>query len=229
VAPLARALERVAAFRFPPRVLPAVKDALPFLASREKPPLQAALARVARSAPAVPPEDDRLLSRDRYYNALIRTTCVTTMLQASPQNNVLPTTAEATVNCRILPDETPAQVKATLERIIGDPAVAVVPEERPADGAAPNTAMDASVLNAVRESAARWPGAVVYPSLLVGASDGRYLRPAGMQIYGVSTNPTSLLEDSTGHTAHGPDERAPTKWLDDGVRFLRDLVLNLCR
>jgi hypothetical protein len=40
-------------------------------------------------------------------------------------------------------------------------------------------------------------------------------------------SPTSLLEDSAGRTAHGPDERAPTKWLNDGVRFLRDVVLAL--
>jgi acetylornithine deacetylase/succinyl-diaminopimelate desuccinylase-like protein len=227
VATLARALERVAAFRFPPRALAAVKDALAFLATREKGPVQGALKRVATSAPKVAPADERILSKSPYYNALIRTTCVTTMLQASPQANVLPTTAEATVNCRILPDETPAQVKATLERAIGDPAVTVTPEPQPEGGGF--TAIDESVMDAVRSSAGRWPGAVVYPSMLVGASDSRFLRAAGIRAYGLSANPTSLLEDNAGRTAHGPDERVPTKWLDDGVRFLRDVVLNLSR
>jgi len=54
----------------------------------------------------VSPEDDAVISKDQLANAQVRTTCVTTMLKAAPQDNVLPTTAEATVNCRILPDET---------------------------------------------------------------------------------------------------------------------------
>src|SRR5262249_61690552 len=79
VATLARALERVAALRFPPRALAAVKDNLAFLATHEKVPLQGALERIAASAPAVAPADERILSSNRYYNALIHTTCVTTM------------------------------------------------------------------------------------------------------------------------------------------------------
>jgi acetylornithine deacetylase/succinyl-diaminopimelate desuccinylase-like protein len=137
-------------------------------------------------------------------------------------------TAEAVVNCRILPDETPADVRATLERTVGDPAVAVTLEPR-AGGLGPLTAIDPSVIDAVRKAAARWPGAVVYPGMLVGASDSRFLRAAGIRSYGVSANPSSLLEDSAGRTAHGPDERVSTRWLDDGVRFLRDVVLNLAR
>jgi acetylornithine deacetylase/succinyl-diaminopimelate desuccinylase-like protein len=228
VGTLGRALQRVAALRFPPRALAAVKGALPILASREKQPVRGALERIALSAPRVAAADDKILSTDRYYNSLIHTTCVTTMLQASPQDNVLPTTAEAVVNCRILPDETPAQVQATLERTIGDPAVAVTLEAR-GGGVGPLTAIDETVMDAVRKAAARWPGSVVYPSMLVGASDSKFLRGAGIRAYGLNANPTSLLEDSSGRTAHGADERAPTKWLDDGVRFLRDVVVDLSR
>jgi acetylornithine deacetylase/succinyl-diaminopimelate desuccinylase-like protein len=227
IATLARALERVSALRFPPRALPAVKGNLGFLATHEKPPMKGALERIVASAPRVAPADEKILSSDRYYGALIHTTCVTTMLQASPQDNVLPTTAEAVINCRILPDETPAQVKATLERSIGDPTVAVTPAPEPGFG--PFSEIDPFVMDAVRRAAERWPGAVVYSGMLVGASDSKFLRGAGIRTYGVHTQPVSLLEDSTGHTAHGPDERVPTKWLDDGVRFLRDVVLLLSR
>jgi len=227
-ATLGRALERVAAYRFPPRVLAPVKDQLAFRASREQPLIRGALERLVANAPKVAPADEQIVSTDRYLNALIHTTCVTTMLQASPQANVLPTTAEAVVNCRILPDETPAQVKATLERAIGDPAVTVTLEPR-AGGVAPLTELDASVMAAVRKAAARWPGAVVYPTMLIGSSDSRFLRAAGIRSYGLYASPTSFVEDTTGRTAHGPDERVPTKWLDDGVRFLRDVVLDLAR
>ena len=77
-------------------------------------------------------------------------------LQASPQDNVLPTTAEAIVNCRILPDETPAQVKAMLDRTVADPAVIVKLEAD--DGVGPLLRIDAPVMDAVRGAAARWPG-----------------------------------------------------------------------
>jgi len=225
---LARAVERVAAHRFAPRALPAVKDQLAFRATREQPPVRGALERIVTSAPKVTPGDERILSADRYLNALIHTTCVTTMLQASPQANMLPTTAEAVVNCRILPDETPAQVQATLDRTIGDPAVTVTLEPR-VGGVAPLTEIDASVMDAVRNAAARWSGAVVYPTMLIGSSDSRLLRAAGIRSYGLYASPTSFAEDTAGRTAHGPDERVPTKWLDDGVRFLRDVVVNLAR
>ncbi|HEY0479236.1 MAG TPA: M20/M25/M40 family metallo-hydrolase [Kofleriaceae bacterium] len=227
-ATLARALERVAAQRFPPRVLPPAKDQLAFRATRAQPPVRGALERIVASAPKVSPGDDKIVSTDRYLNALVHTTCVTTMLQASPQANVLPTTAEAVVNCRILPDETPAQVQATLERIIADRAVTVTLEPE-LGGGAPLTEIDASVMDAVRKAAARWPGAAVYPTMLVGASDSRFLRAAGIRSYGLYGSPTSFLEATAGRTAHGPDERVPTKWLDDGAQFLRDVVLNLAR
>jgi acetylornithine deacetylase/succinyl-diaminopimelate desuccinylase-like protein len=229
VATLARALERVAAYKFPPRALAPVKDQLAFRATREKPPIKGALERIAVSAPKVAPGDEKILATDRYLNALIHTTCVTTMLKAAPQENVLPTSAEAVINCRILPDETPAQVKATLERAIGDPAVVVTLEPHEGGGA-PLTEIDASVMDAVRKAAgARWSGSVVYPTMLIGASDSRFLRAAGIRSYGLYASPTSFAEDTAGRTAHGPDERVPTKWLDDGVRFLRDVVLNLSR
>lgn len=225
---LARALERVAAHRFPARTLPAVKHQLAFRATHEQPAMRDALERIVASAPAVAPDDERTVSSDRFLNALIHTTCVTTMLQASPQANVLPTTVEAVVNCRILPDETPVQIKAALERAIGDPTVAVTLEPR-VGGVAPLTEIDAAVTAAVSNAAARWHGAVVYPTMLIGSSDSRFLRAAGIRSYGLYASPTSFAEETAGRAAHGPDERVPSKWLDDGVRFLRDVVLDLAR
>src|SRR5437588_11974725 len=92
------------------------------MARREKPPLSTALERAAQTG-TVSPEDDAVIGKDQLANAQIRTTCVTTMLKAAPQDNVLPTTAEATVNCRILPDETREQTQARVAQAIGDPAV----------------------------------------------------------------------------------------------------------
>src|SRR5205823_9565442 len=65
------------------------------------------------------------LSNETFYNAVMRTTCVATRLEAGHANNALPQTARANVNCRILPQETPADTQGTLARVLADPKIAV--------------------------------------------------------------------------------------------------------
>jgi acetylornithine deacetylase/succinyl-diaminopimelate desuccinylase-like protein len=211
-------------------VLPDVKGELVFLAAYQKEPLAGAMRRAAASAPKLSAADERVLAGNAETNAMIRTTCVTTMLQGSPQDNVLPTTATATVNCRILPDETSEGTRAWLEKVVGDRRVTVeylVPDDHH-DGA--GSPIYEHVMGAVRAAAqARWPGSGAFATMLPGASDSRFLRGAGIAAYGIDTTPTSMAEDAAGHTAHGPDERVPLRWLDDGVRFLRDVVVTLAQ
>src|SRR5258706_15193165 len=126
VVTLSRALQRIGELRFPAKVLPESREGIAFMARREKAPLSAALERAAKTG-TLSPEDEAVIGKDRLANAQIRTTCVTPMLKAAPQDNVLPTTAEATVNCRILPDETRESTRETLVRVIGDKAVEVTP------------------------------------------------------------------------------------------------------
>jgi acetylornithine deacetylase/succinyl-diaminopimelate desuccinylase-like protein len=62
-----------------------------------------------------------------------------------------------------------------------------------------------------------------------GATDSRHLRGAGIHSYGIATSFSSLDEGRAGHTAHGPDERRPVKWIGEGTRWLRELVLEIAR
>lgn len=228
-ATLGQALVRIGTARREARVLPDAKDALGFFASRAREPLASALRRAAQSG-RLSTEDERVLSKDPLSNAMIRTTCVTTMLRASPQDNVLPTDAVATVNCRLLPDERPDAVEAWLQKVVADPRVRVDYAAPVTGDANPRSTIDPRVMDAVRAATtARWPGAPVFPMLTVGSTDSLFLRAAGIASYGVDTTPTSVPEDEEGRTGHAPDERAPLRWLDDGVRFLRDVVLTLAR
>jgi acetylornithine deacetylase/succinyl-diaminopimelate desuccinylase-like protein len=228
VATLARALVRVGEFRFPAHVLPEVKQQLAQAAAHEKPALAEALRSAAQAAPRVPPEADKTLSRDRIYNALIRTTCVTTMLQAAPQDNVLPTTAEAQVNCRILPDESIDSTQAALQGAIADAAIEVT---RVADfGSGPASPPGGEVERAVRAASVRvFPSAVVLPILQTGATDSRHLRRVGIACYGVHTAPGTLDDSRKGFAAHGANERRPARWLPEGTRFLREVVAELVK
>ncbi|HEY8088223.1 MAG TPA: M20/M25/M40 family metallo-hydrolase [Polyangiaceae bacterium] len=224
---LSRALVKIGEFRFPARVIPATREGFAVDGKIEKPPLAEAEARIAATG-QVSESDERILAQDRMVNAHMRTTCVTTQLQGSPQDNVLPTSAEATVNCRILPDETREQTLETLKRVVGDAAVEITPA---ADyGYGPYSPAEGEVPRAIRKVAASlWPGVPIVRSMSTGATDSRHLRAIGIQSYGVGVSPTSKPEGMGGHGAHGPDERRPTKWLADGARYLRELTYELAR
>jgi len=224
---LARALVKIAEYRFPARVIPAVRDELAVEAKLETGALATAIGRVARSG-EVTPEDEGVLAKDRVVNAHLRTTCVTTQLAGSPQDNVLPTSAEATVNCRILPDETPAQTLDTLRRVVGDPAVEITTMGD--FGFGPYSPVDGEVPAAMRKVGAKlWPGAPVVPTMSTGATDSRYLRAIGIRAYGIGVSPISKAEALAGRGAHGPDERRPARWLGDGVTYLRAVTYELSR
>jgi acetylornithine deacetylase/succinyl-diaminopimelate desuccinylase-like protein len=185
------------------------------------------MARVSTSG-KLTAADDKVISADKIYNALLRTTCVTTMLQASTQENVLPTRAEAVVNCRILPGESPESTLAALQKLLGDPALELTADRN--KGYAAGSPVDGEVMTAIAAVAARqFPGVPVVPTMTLGATDSRHLRAVGMHAYGISATPIALDETRAGHGAHGPDERRPVAFLAPGVRFLRELTLELAR
>ncbi len=224
---LSRALVKVGEFRFPARVMAASREDLAADAKLQKPPIADAEARVVTTG-KVSDDDERILSKDPMVNAHLRTTCVTTQLLAAPQDNVLPTTAEATVNCRILPDETREHTLATLQHVIGDAKVEIAAIGD--FGYCPYSPADADVTTAMQKVAgAVWPGAPVVSTLSTGATDSRHLRAIGIHAYGVSVSPTSRPEGLAGRVMHGPDERRPSRWLADGARLLRELTYELAR
>jgi acetylornithine deacetylase/succinyl-diaminopimelate desuccinylase-like protein len=228
VTTLAKALVRLGQLRFPAHVLPYVRDMLSLRAQSAPPEVAAALRRVVASAPHVAIDDERLLSADPSIDNLLRTTCVTTMLEASPKDNVLPTSATATVNCRILPDETREQTRATLEQAIGDPGVEVGLVGEFSIGPASPT--EGEVPTAFRRVAKKlFPGVPVVQSMGAGATDSRHLRKLGIAAYGTAAFPISLHEMMAGHGAHGADERRPLSWWKDGVRWTRELVRALAQ
>jgi acetylornithine deacetylase/succinyl-diaminopimelate desuccinylase-like protein len=153
---------------------------------------------------------------------------VTTQLAGSPQDNVLPTSAEATVNCRILPDESPEQTLEALRKVVADPAVEITAFGD--FGFGPYSPLDAEVPAAMRKVSAKlWPGVPVVPTMSTGATDSRHLRAIGVRAYGIGVSPMTKPDALAGRSAHGPDERRPAKWLADGFRYLRGVTYELAR
>ena len=159
------------------------------------------------------------LSALPYENALLRTTCVATRLEGGHADNALPQTARAIVNCRLLPGESPAEVRSTLIRVLEDSKISVTPI---GDATASNPSpMRADVLAAIEQLTNQmWPGVPVVPVMSTGATDGSYLRNAGIPTYGIS----GFFEDIDDTRAHGRDERLGVKQFYEGIEFLYRLV-----
>jgi acetylornithine deacetylase/succinyl-diaminopimelate desuccinylase-like protein len=159
------------------------------------------------------------LSNTVRYNALMRTTCVATMLSGGHAVNALPQTARASVNCRILPGEPVEEVQKTLARMIADEQVSVTPTGTPV--LSPPSPLNPQLMRAVeRLTAEFWPGIPVIPTMLAAATDGSFLRNAGIPTYGHS----GLANDVNDVRVHGRDERILVKSFHDGHEYLYRLV-----
>jgi acetylornithine deacetylase/succinyl-diaminopimelate desuccinylase-like protein len=159
------------------------------------------------------------LAANPVYNAQLRTTCVATMLQGGHAVNALPQLARAQVNCRIMPGEPVEDVKATLVRVLEDDQITVIQIDK-AVLSAPS-ALHEEIMGAIEKLTQEFfPGAVVLAIMSAGATDGSYLRNAGIPTYGHS----GMAVDVNENRIHGRDERAPEKSFYQGNEYLYRLV-----
>jgi len=214
---LAAGLLRVQKLVFPVELNEVTRAFLQRAAITESKEIAAAMRALA--ANAKDPAAARRLSQEPRYNALIRTTCVATEVQAGHARNALPQSAVANVNCRILPGHSAAEVRAALVTAIADSKVEVALDEKEIAG--PPASVDAEVLRAVESVAAQvFPGVPVVPTMSSGATDSKYFRLAGIPAYGVS----GIFSDIDDVRAHGRDERVGVKQFYEGQEFLWRLV-----
>ena len=165
---------------------------------------------------------NRLAASSPYYNSLMRTTCVATLLSGGHAPNALPQSASANVNCRMLPEDDSENVAVTLRRAIGDPQVSVTCTYSAVP--APLSPLRKDVLNAVEKiTSAQWPGVVVTPTMSTGASDSKFLRLLGVPVFGVS----GMFIDIDDNRAHGKDERIGVREFYDGVDFMYSFIKTL--
>jgi acetylornithine deacetylase/succinyl-diaminopimelate desuccinylase-like protein len=163
---------------------------------------------------------EAIVSRDRSYHSMLRTTCVATLLEGGHANNALPQRAAANVNCRIFPGETVEGTQAALVAAIGDPGVKVtlVPPVRPIAVPPP---LDPKIIGPAEKLVAQYfPGVPLIPSMSTGATDGIFLEAIGIPVYGVPGG----WSDPDGNGVHGLNERRSARSVLVGRDFLTDLV-----
>jgi acetylornithine deacetylase/succinyl-diaminopimelate desuccinylase-like protein len=214
---LAEGLARLGKYDFPVKLTEATRgyfrrmaefetgqDAKDMKAILQDPPEAAAAAR---------------LSTRPNHNAQLRTTCVATRLEAGHADNALPQTAQAVVNCRVLPGESVEEVQQTLVKVLADERIGVT--QTGGYTLSPPSPLRRDVVEAVEKVTAEfWPGIPLVPVMSTGATDSRFLRNAGIATYGHS----GLAAEMGDGRAHGRDERLLVKSFFDGLEYQYRLV-----
>jgi acetylornithine deacetylase/succinyl-diaminopimelate desuccinylase-like protein len=226
---LAGALSRLQSFSFPLEVNEITRSYFEKNAAMETGQVSADMKAISHEPP------DRAaverLSAVPYFNSLLHTTCVATMLSGGHAPNALPQTARANVNCRIFPGENPELVHKTLEKVANDPKVKVtiVPQLTPDGKIVPVVSVPPSPLlpeltQAMEKIlASLWPGVPLVATMSTGATDGKYARIAGIPTYGISC----MFFDKNDNREHGKDERVRIQDFYDGVNFNYKLIREL--
>jgi acetylornithine deacetylase/succinyl-diaminopimelate desuccinylase-like protein len=216
---LANAITRIEKFVFPVELNDITRPFFEQTAKVEMPSLAAAMKAIATN-----PQDTaaaRIISTDPRYASMLRTSCVATRLAAGHADNALPQTATANINCRIAPTSNSTQVMETLNRVIGDTIVKITSRARGETYGAKPGPIEPTLMAATTQLTKKMFNDVpVIPTMSTGATDGRFLRAAGIPTYGVSG-----IFSTPGETnAHGRDEKLRVKSYYDGLEFLYQLV-----
>jgi acetylornithine deacetylase/succinyl-diaminopimelate desuccinylase-like protein len=219
---LVRALARIAGWETPVRLTPAVERYFKSQARDETGPHRTWLADPAAALRSR--EGRAWLLSDPRRNALLRNTITPTVLTGSPKTNMIPQTASAELDIRLLPDEDTVAFRRELERVIGDSSITL---ESIGDMAPPFSApIDTELFHAIERVAGRMlPGVPVATTTSTGASDKPYWSAAGPIAYGVT--PWLVELEESRRQVHGVDERLSLANLEWGLRMYVGVLMEI--
>lgn len=209
---LAAAVQKVGTWETPARLNETTREFFQRLATIS-PPEEAAWYRDVLN----PKVQEQLRVKKPQYYSMLRTSVVPTMLSAGIKSNVIPPSAEATLDIRALPDEDLGKFRETLAGVIDDPQVKVVAQDTTYSmPAAPVSRLHTEMFDALERAQKEVaPEAITLPLMGTGATDSSFLRARGVQAYGIGVPKT----EEEGRTVHGNDERIEIKQLGVFVRF----------
>ncbi|MBS2020129.1 MAG: M20 family peptidase [Deltaproteobacteria bacterium] len=215
---LARAVERVREAPMPARIDGATGEFFAWAAPEMPFGLKVALANRFVTGPLL----ERKLGASQTLGASIRTTTAPTMFHAGVKDNVVPAKASATINFRVLPGDTTEGVVAHVTRAVSDPRVVVAAQEPSRTEPSPVSRSGSRAFGLLAETVREvFPGTVVAPSLVLGATDGRWYTSVAADVYRFL--PFRLTPADIARI-HGKDERLAVSSVVDGVRFYRRLL-----
>lgn len=215
---LVEALNRVIHWQMPIQLLPSVEDFFHNIAPLEKEPLASQFLHIRQSLqnPAFVKE----LAANPDYNYMLRNTLSLTVMKGSQQTNVIPDTAYAELDIRLLPGQDPNDFLAELRKVVDDPSIQLerISPFRPPNSSSTHTALYRIIRQVVGEYNAQ---ALVTPLLNNGYTESQMFRPLGITAYGFIPVEVTPEEEATQHAAN---ERIPVEQLRRGVKMFSEVV-----
>ena len=214
---LARALDRLSAFRFPLHLTATSTEYFRRRAQLESGTRRADMLAVIQPKPPKAALDR--LSANVETNIGLRTTCTATLIEGGHAENALPQRARATIQCRAIPGETAESVQRVLAGVVADPSLKLT--LKPGGAPSPETLLTSAQLAQVEHVAhAIWPGLAVLPTMSAGASDSIHTRSMGIPTLGID----GMFDDIDDGRAHGRDERIGVKAFNEELDFTYALM-----
>jgi acetylornithine deacetylase/succinyl-diaminopimelate desuccinylase-like protein len=228
---LSKAMAKLADYETPLELIPSTREFFETLAKTSEPPLSEYFADLVNSKdPKVIEEADREISKNVLLHAIMRNTFAPVFLKAGFRGNVIPGSAEATLNLRVIPGSDLQGFIAQIRGAIDDPGVDVaLPSGDNPDAARvkelvkeaeslQSSSTSTDLYRALEASAhATWPGTPVTPYLFQAGTDAIAWRSRGVPVYGIYPYPITP-EDLT--RMHGNDERVPIESLEQGTEMI---------
>ncbi|MGB6391168.1 MAG: M20/M25/M40 family metallo-hydrolase [Candidatus Acidiferrales bacterium] len=228
---LSKAMARLADYETPVELTPSTREFFETLAKTSEPPLSKYFDDLVNSTdPQVIQEASREISKNALLHAIMRNTFAPVFLKAGFRGNVIPGTAEATLNLRVIPGADLQKFIAEIREVIDDPRVDVsLPSgDNPEAARVKKLVEEAATLKSsstntdlyrALEAGAQsvWPGKPVTPYLFQAGTDAIAWRSRGVPVYGIYPYPMTA-EDLT--RMHGNDERVPIESLEQGTEMI---------
>ena len=166
----------------------------------------------------------------------MRNTIAPVLMNAGFRGNVIPGSAEATVNFRVIPGTNTADLIGEMTRVIDDPRVEIVPVLTAAGGTRPPAELerlqklapstqDSELYRAlVRQANAVYPEAAVTPYLFQAGTDSIAWRSRGVPVYGIYPYP---IDNEDLSRMHGKDERVSVESLRSGTELIYKVLVDV--
>ena len=220
---LGRALAKLSEYETPLTLTPSTRRFFQTLGKTSQPPMSGYFADLLGADPARARRADREISKDPLLHALLRNTLAPVLMNAGFRGNVIPGSAEATINARLIPGTNPEDIVRDIKRVIGDSTVEVrasntIPWAQNLAASSENT----DLYRALEKSARQQFSAEVTPYLFQAGTDAPTWRTRGIPVYGIYPYPIDA-DDLT--RMHGNDERVSVESLRQGTEMIyRTLV-----
>jgi len=164
----------------------------------------------------------RRIAGDSYYNAVLNNTIALTGLNAGQSINVIPSRAEATLDCRLLPGQSLDDFLGQLKEHLADP---MIETQEVFSYQAQASPMDTELFHAISRAAARHdPGVPVTTPPLISSTDSHYFRSLGITCYGFEPFRT---DEESDQTCHGHNERISLDNLEFGCRLMYEIICDV--